>query len=87
VTRLPTKRCAHGFLGGVDCQECNPEEMCCPACGTTGHELKLCPNTETGRRRIAKLRGMKKAAYESERYRAGKKAKRQDVACQTGGDS
>jgi hypothetical protein len=30
---------------------------------------------------------MKKAAYESERYRAGKKAKRQDVACQTGGDS
>lgn len=70
VERLPARRCAHGFLGGVDCQECNPDKMCCPACGTVGHEMKLCPNTETGRRRIARLRSLKKAAYESERYKA-----------------
>lgn len=60
VTRLPVKRCEHGFLGGVDCQECHPELTCCPICGTAGHESKLCPATAAGRRRIAHLRNQRK---------------------------
>lgn len=55
-----SKRCKHGFMGGLDCQECHPELMVCASCGAAGHESRLCPNTAVGRKRRADLAQLKR---------------------------
>lgn len=79
---VSAKRCEHGFLGGVECQECNPEIMCCALCGNVGHESKLCPETVIGRSRRAQLREAKKRERKRQARRK-RKVLESDIACQT----
>ena len=86
---VSAKRCEHGFLGGAECQECDPSLLCCALCGSTEHEAKLCSETAVGRSRRAALREEKKRNRRNQARRERRKANRigSDISCPTQGSS